>query len=412
MQEKLMRLLTPEGVRDLLPELARQKRILEDKIQELFSRWGYQEVSTPAFEYSANFVGEIKDGLENNLYRFLDERGRTIVLRPDFTIPLARVAAMHLAQAPKPLRLCYGGSIYRYTPGQQGRQRELTQAGVELMGSRSAAADAEVIALAAAVLQTAGLAEFTICIGHSGFLENLLSAYGLSTKERAAIKFLFNKKDFVALKKQVTKLPLEEWQKNNILSVPSLRGGQEVLASARQILPEKELTEPLMTLTEVWSVLEDYGVSPYLKFDLGLVRSLDYYTGMVFEGYTSGLGYALCGGGRYDQLLENFGPNLPAVGFAVSIDHLLTVLSRQKKLPETAPFVYVAYGAGGRKAAVEAVQALRKNGNTVVLELEETTAEEGRQQGESRDAKRFLYFSEDGVIDADLQKEGINDADG
>ena len=145
---------------------------------------------------------------------------------------------------------------------------------------------------------------------------------------------------------------------------------------------------------------------------MGLVRSLDYYTGMVFEGYSSAPGYALCGGGRYDQLLENFGPNLPAVGFAVSIDHLLTVLSRQKKLPETAPFVYVAYGAGGRKAAVEAVQALRKNGNTVVLELEETTAEEGRQQGESRDAKRFLYFSEDGVIDADLQKEGINDADG
>ncbi|HZK23881.1 MAG TPA: ATP phosphoribosyltransferase regulatory subunit, partial [Oscillospiraceae bacterium] len=240
MQEKIKRLLTPEGVRDLLPDIARQKRMIEDKIQGLFSRWGYQEVSTPAFEYSANFVGEMKDGLDNKLYRLLDERGRTLVLRPDFTIPLARVAATHLTQAPKPLRLCYGGSIYRYTTGQQGKQRELTQAGVELLGSPSAASDAEVIALAAAVLQAAGLTEFTLCLGHSGFLENLLSAYQVDTAERALIKHLFNKKDFVALKNQVSQLPLAAWQKENILRVPSLRGGREVLTAARELLPEPQ----------------------------------------------------------------------------------------------------------------------------------------------------------------------------
>ncbi|HZK25555.1 MAG TPA: ATP phosphoribosyltransferase regulatory subunit, partial [Oscillospiraceae bacterium] len=288
---------------------------------------------------------------------------------------------------------------------QQGKQRELTQAGVELLGSPSAASDAEVIALAAAVLQAAGLTEFTLCLGHSGFLENLLSAYQVDTTERALIKHLFNKKDFVALKNQVSQLPLAAWQKENILRVPSLRGGREVLTAARELLPEPQAALPLTTLAEVWSVLEEYGVTKYLQLDLGLVRLLDYYTGMVFEGYTGGLGYALCGGGRYDQLLDNFGPSQPAVGFAVSIDHLITVLTKQKKLPALSLPVDVAYGAGGRAAAVAVVQALRAAHTTAALAVAEVSAAEARRQSTARGAQRLLYYSDAGVLDLDLQKE-------
>ncbi|NLM46454.1 MAG: ATP phosphoribosyltransferase regulatory subunit [Firmicutes bacterium] len=406
MNEILKRLLTPEGVRDLLPDLAGRKRKLEELIQDIFSRWGYREVSTPAFEYSVNFDTEMKADLEENLYRFPDERGRTLVLRPDFTLPLARVAATHLAREAKPLRLCYGGSIFRYAGGLQGKQRELTQAGVELMGAGTAESDAEIIALAAEVLQAAGLLDFTLCLGHVGFLDNLLAAYGVTPEAGEKIKHFFSKKDFVSLRELVQSLPLASEAAEAVLAVPGLRGGAEVLEEARKLLPPGADMTPLLTLQDIWAVLADYGVSRFVTLDLGMVRMLNYYTGMVFEGYTVGLGYPLCGGGRYDQLLVNFGINLPAVGFAVSVDHLLTVLERRKLLPEKKPSLYLAYSAGSRAAALAAAQALRKSGEKVVVSVQESTGEEAARQGRALGALRLLYYHGGKCTETALDSEG------
>ena len=391
----MKRLLTPEGVRDLLPGLARQKRELEGKTQEIFGRWGYREVATPAFEYSANFVAEMKADLEDKVYRFPDERGRALVLRPDFTLPLARVAATHLAEGPKPLRLCYGGSIYRYANAQQGKQRELTQAGVELIGTASANADAEVMALAADVLQAVGLQEFTLCLGHAGFLETLLAALGVSAEDRDNILDYFDKKDFVSLKELVESLTLSQGSKDAILRVPHLRGGKEVLQTAAALIPAGEATESLTVLAQVWDVLEDYGVTQFVTLDLGLVRMMDYYTGIVFEGYTGGLGYPICGGGRYDQLLENFGPDLPAVGFALNIDHLLTKLQRSKSLPQENRPVFVAYGDGGRALALTAAQRLRQVGDHVIVDMEPRNLVHAQQLGLAQGAEQLLYHTAD-----------------
>ncbi|EEG77690.1 ATP phosphoribosyltransferase regulatory subunit [Dethiobacter alkaliphilus] len=408
MNDKMKRLLTPEGVRDLLPGLARQKRELEGKIQEIFGRWGYREVATPAFEYSANFVAEMKADLEDKVYRFPDERGRTLVLRPDFTLPLARVAATHLAGGPKPLRLCYGGSIYRYASSQQGKQREQTQAGVELIGIAGAGADAEVMALAADVLQELGLQEFTLCLGHAGFLETLLNAHGVEAEDRENIIVYFNKKDFVSLKEMVGSLDISQEAKDAILRVPHLRGGKEVLEAAAALVPAGEAAGPLAVLEEAWDVLEDYGVTRFITLDLGLVRMMDYYTGIVFEGYTGGLGYPICGGGRYDQLLENFGPELPAVGFALNIDHLLTKLQRLKKLaPQNRP-VFVGYGEDGRAAALLAAQRLRQAGDEVLVDMAPRSAEEAKELGLKLGAAQLIYHSADNTETFRLADEGRN----
>lgn len=393
MNEKLRRLLTPEGVRDLLPETASQKRELEKRIQASFSRWGYGEVSTPAFEYSANFVDEMKAELTDKAYRFLDERGRMLVLRPDFTLPLARVVATHLAASPLPLRLCYGGDIYRYAHGQQGKQRVVTQAGVELIGSGCAGADAEVIALAVDVLQDLGLTEFTFCLGHAGFLEKMLAAYEVAAAERETIKCYFNNKDFVSLKTLVQSLALSGEAKDAILRVPGLRGGKEVLAEAAKLVPNGAADEPLRLLAEVWEVLTDYGATQFITLDLGLVRMLDYYTGMVFEGYTGGLGYALCGGGRYDQLLGHFGPQWPAVGFAINIDHLLKVLQREKKLPAVREFVFVGYGRALRAAAFARADQLRQQGERVLVDVQERRQEAAQAEGERLGAAKVFYLN-------------------
>ncbi len=392
MNEKLRRLLTPEGVRDLLPEMAGQKRELEKRIQASFSRWGYGEVSTPAFEYSANFVDEMKAELTDKAYRFLDERGRTLVLRPDFTLPLARVVATHLTANPLPLRLCYGGDIYRYTHGQQGKQRVVTQAGVELIGSGCAGADAEVIALAVDVLQELGLVEFTFCLGHAGFLEGLLAAYEVAEAERETIKFYFNSKDFVSLKTFVQSLDLSENAKKAVLRIPWLRGGKEVLGEAAKLVPGGAADEPLSLLAEVWEVLADYDASKYITLDLGLVRMLDYYTGMVFEGYTGGMGYALCGGGRYDQLLGNFGSQKPAVGFAINVDHVLKVLQRVKEMPALSELVFVGYGTEQRAAAFVEAARLRRQGERVLVDVQERPQGAAWAEGERLGAAKAIYL--------------------
>ncbi|MBT9139509.1 MAG: ATP phosphoribosyltransferase regulatory subunit [Dehalococcoidia bacterium] len=392
MNEKLRRLLTPEGVRDLLPEMAGQKRELEKRIQASFSRWGYGEVSTPAFEHSANFVDEMKAELTDKVYRFLDERGRTLVLRPDFTLPLARVVATHLTANPLPLRLCYGGDIYRYTHGQQGKQRVVTQAGVELIGSGCAGADAEVIALAVDVLQELGLVEFTFCLGHAGFLEGLLAAYEVAEAERETIKFYFNSKDFVSLKTFVQSLDLSENAKKAVLRIPWLRGGKEVLGEAAKLVPGGAADEPLSLLAEVWEVLADYDASKYITLDLGLVRMLDYYTGMVFEGYTGGMGYALCGGGRYDQLLGNFGSQKPAVGFAINVDHVLKVLQRVKEMPALSKLVFVGYGTKQRAAAFVEAARLRRQGERVLVDVQERPQGAAWAEGERLGAAKVIYL--------------------
>ena len=393
MNEKLKRLLTPEGVHDLLPGLAGQKRELEGKVQDIFSRWGYREVSTPAFEYSANFVGDMKAELEDKMYRFLDERGRTLVLRPDFTLPLARVAATHMSGGAKPLRLCYSGSIYRYASGMQGKQREVAQAGVELIGSGCPCGDAEVIALAAASLEALGLEEFTLCLGHIGFLENLLAAHNVGLEDGEQIKEYFSKKDFVSLREFVAGRPLSDAAKDSILRVTTLRGGKEALLAAAELVPDGAAAEPLAVLAEIWDVLDDYGATRFLTLDLGLVRMLDYYTGMVFEGYTGGLGYPICGGGRYDQLLEHFGPEMPAVGFALNVNHLLTVLQKLKKLPVAAEPVFLAYDEDGRAAAITAAGELRSKRMPCLVDVKARSEEDARSEAVRLGAERLMYYS-------------------
>lgn len=397
MNEKLKRLATPEGVRDLLPDAAGQKRELDGKIQGLFSQWGYREVSTPAFEYSASFAEGMKEDLEDRVYRFLDERGRTLVLRPDFTAPLARVAATHLSRAPKPLRLCYGGNIYRYSSGQQGKQRELTQAGVELIGDGSAGSDAEIIALAAESLLALGLEEFTLCLGHIGFLDNLLSAYGLDAPGSETIKYLLSKKDFVSLGEMAAKLNLSSAAREAVMRVTCLRGGKETLCEAASLLPPGSSTGALTVLEEIWRVLEDYGITRFITVDLGLVRMMDYYTGMIFEGYTRGVGYPICGGGRYDQLLQHFGPDEPAVGFALNTDYLLAVLQRQKKLPAPPGLTFIAYADGNRAGAISAAITEREKKERVIVDTKPRGEEEAKHKAMQCGASRLLYYCGDNV---------------
>ncbi len=396
MSDKNRRLMTPDGVRDLLPGTAGRKRQVENRVLETFSLFGYREVATPAIEYSSTFTGEMNGDLEGKLYRFPDERGRTMALRPDFTFPLARLAATHLAGEALPLRLCYGGSVWRYATGQQGRQREIAQAGVELIGSGSIAADAEVVALAVESLLAAGLSEFTVCLGHVGFLQTLLCAHGVTKEAAERVKAYFNRKDFVSLKEYVATLAVSDRSRRCLLGVTALRGGRGVLDEAAALLSAGTERDSLDRLEETWLMLEEFGVSRFITFDLGLVRSLDYYTGMVFEGYTAGLGFPVLGGGRYDRLLGLFGRDLPAVGFGLNLDHLLTVLERRGVFGVTEALVFVSYSAGGRAGAMAEARRLRREGRPVILDVAARTREEALAEARNRGAGEVIHCTAGG----------------
>jgi len=283
-----------------------------------------------------------------------------------------------------PLKLSYISNVYRYEQTQTGRQCEFYQAGVELMGSGSASADAEVVALAIRGLLVSGLKDFKLCLGQVEFVNGILEQYQLSEKEKEKFKRSIEDRDLVGLELLVDSLEIPMNAKDVLKGIPLLHGGANMLKEAYGIALNAQSRRALDNLSEIFVLLECYGVGEYVTFDLGMIRDFNYYTGMVFEAYTPGLGFPLCGGGRYDNLLSDFGSACPATGFAIGIERILLALERQGiKRPKQPKDVFVGYSDGKTAEAIERAEALRAEGRVVELALSsQTEAEASRCQKE------------------------------
>lgn len=359
-QEVFCRL--PAGMRDYLPPEAAQRRRLSQVLADLFRRWAYQEVITPTLE-----LGEVFADEGSRLFQLVDQ-GELVVLRPEMTAAVARLAATHYRDTVGPLRFFYIGNVFRQETPQAGRLREFGQAGVELLGVRNPWADAEVIALAIESLREAGLREFCIGIGQVQVTLGLLRDLSISRDIEERLKQALVARDYVALEEVAAQLGL----KQELEALVGLRGGKEVLDKALSLSSRPEVAAGLEGLAQVWEALEASGLATYLFLDLGLLRDCNYYTGIVFEGYVAGLGFPVCGGGRYDQLLRRFGLDLPATGFALGLERLLMAAGMREEAGEPAVLV-----AGRRLNAVLArAQDLRRQGQTVEMDLEHHTREE------------------------------------
>jgi len=324
------RVQLPQGIRDLGPAEAAAHRRLLGLWGDSFERWGYQEVVPPTFEFYSTFACGFAGREAERVYRFFDRQGRILALRSDFTAQVARLAASKLAEEPRPLRLWYGGSVFRVQEARNGYQSEFTQAGVELIGAAGPAADAEVVALALRALAQAGLTGARVSVGHTGFLRALLAELDLKAEERAAVAAELTHRNLVGVSGILSALELAAEQKEVLRRLPQLFGGREALAAAAQAAGENEAARAaLADLEAIAGHLAVYGVSEQVTFDLGLVRELDYYTGMVFEAYVPGFGYPLGGGGRYDNLLARFGRPEAATGFALGLERVLAARERQ-----------------------------------------------------------------------------------
>ena len=321
----------PHGVQDRFLVQAARRRGAEAGLREVFSRWGYQEVIPPTFEYHENLTVGASAALQRAMYRFFDHEGRTLALRADFTPQIARTAATKLVDQPLPLRCFYVGSLFRHEEPQAGRKREFTQAGVELLGADTPAADAEVVALSIAALETLQLRDFQVNLGQMAFFRALTA--GLPGECLEPVREAIDHKNSAALAVALEEAGVGGRRRELLSRLPDLIGGVEVLDEARLLAAGlsqgSAALSALARLEAVYRLLDAYGVASRIILDLGEVRGMDYYTGITFRGVAPGLGWAIVSGGRYDDLIANFGRPLAAVGLGLGIERALLVQAKQ-----------------------------------------------------------------------------------
>jgi ATP phosphoribosyltransferase regulatory subunit len=324
--------MIPKGVATFLPEGTFRRRAVEKKILAVFSQWGYQEVITPIFEYLDVFSLGVGEELLNRAYKFVDRAtGRIMVLRPDVTPQIARIAATLLNGQPLPLRLCYSANVFRHEEEHAGREREIFQIGGELIGASDAEADAEMIILAIEVLQRLGLKSFKIALGQMAFTRGVLRSFEPSPDLFKKVLHSVAKKEASQLEELLRKEKVGATTRKQVLSLLNLFGGEEVFKRAASLADHPSCHSGLQRLKEVYTLLKRAGYQDHLLIDLGEVRGFDYYTGTIFEVFTEGVGAELGGGGRYDHLLEKFGSPSASTGFALHVERVQWALEKVSK---------------------------------------------------------------------------------
>ena len=312
---------TPEGTRDLLFEECAARREVESTLSRLFKARGYNRVITPTLEFFDVFDRESAGMPLETLYNVTDARGRLMVLRPDNTLPIARIAATRLRDETIPLRLFYSQNVFRRNPGLTGRRDESAQSGIELIGASGLRADLEILTTAVDALEQCGAPDFRIEIGHAGFSSALFQALEADETLREEIAELIEMKNYAALNDALDQAG-DTQVARAIRRLPRLFGGEEVLDEAAALYDDQRALDPLSYLRNIYRLLMQLGLQNKVNIDLGLVHRGNYYTGVVFRGYIEGLGVTVLSGGRYDGLLGEFGSPMPATGFGVEVDAL------------------------------------------------------------------------------------------
>lgn len=355
----------PIGAKDYLPHAVGKLRQIENEVLACMRSWGYEQIMTPTMEYY-DTVGVASATSDRKLFKLLNNRGTTLVLRSDMTAPIARVVSSLLKEAQFPLRLSYHSNVFRSIEEEAGREAEFFQTGVELVGDASPEADAEVVALAIASLQAAGVERFKIAIGHVGFLNGLfeetLEGHGEAEEE---LKACLLGRDYVGYRERLRALSLAEPIQRELEGILRLRGGQEICDQALQLSANATAQASIRHLCEMWDVLRAYGVCEHVMIDLTMIGDFGYYTGMTFEGYAADLGFPVANGGRYDNLLKQFGRPAPATGFSLKTTRILELIGDDSSVTEQR--ILIGYNAAGREAAFDEALRLRDSSDAIVV---------------------------------------------
>jgi ATP phosphoribosyltransferase regulatory subunit len=378
----------PTGVKDFLPVKAAKLDYLQNTLRSIYRSWGFRPVAPAILEDLSVLELGLGSDLREKTFRFDDRQtGRLVAFPPDITPQVARIAATRMRDMPLPFRLCYNGRVLRHTEQQLGKDRQIYQSGVELIGLSGPEADAEMIAMAVMCLQAVGATGFTIDIGQVEFLRGVLDDLPLDAAQSRDVRTAIAAKDISGLQQKLKGLPLTDRQRDELLALPRLYGGRETLDQARQVITNPASQKALDNLERILEVLTVYGIEEHITLDLGEMRGFDYHSGLIFQGFLSGFGQAVCAGGRYDGLTERYGFAAPATGFAFNLYNLLFALD--KILDERAEegTDILLFSSGQDKAPAQHLAAvLRSQGYSVARDIIE------RDQAASLDYARRMHY--------------------
>ena len=356
-------LSTPEGVRDIYGNECEKKHLIIDRIENVLHLYGNKDIETPTFEYFGIFNADKGSAPSNEMYKFFDRNNNTLVLRPDFTPSIARCVAKYFPDEELPIRLCYKGNTFASTEQHKGKLAETTQLGSELINDDSSAADAETIACVIDCLKATGLTDFQIEIGEVDYFKGIIEDANLDEKTENKIRDYIQIKNFFGLSEYISELDIAEDVKKNLNSLSSMFGGLDCLEKAEKITKSERALEAIDRLRKVYKALTYYEYQNYISFDLSMINGYDYYTGVVFSGYTYGTGNAIVKGGRYNNLLSQFGKDAPSIGFSIYVDDLMNSLSRQKiTVKNDVKDCLIVYTIEHQESALRLAKSLREPG--------------------------------------------------
>ena len=357
---------TPEGVRDIYGNEFVQKFELQQLLYRVLAGRGYQGIETPTFEFFDVFSREVGTVSSRELYKFFDKEGNTLVLRPDMTPSIARAVSKYFHDE-TPIRLCYMGNTFINYDKYQGRLKETTQMGAELMGDGSVASDVELLSVLIEALQEAGLREFQVSVGQVEFFKALLREAGIGNAAEESLRRLISDKNRFGAEELLASYDISEKLRATFLEMATLTGGEEALQKARSLTDNAEALEALERLQEIYEGLKEKDYEKYVTFDLSMLSKYNYYTGIIFHAYSYGYGEPIAKGGRYDNLLSHFGRELPAIGFAIVVDQLQRALRNdaEKKVNATADGKrYLTFALTKGRLAMKTLELLEKVGIT------------------------------------------------
>ena len=327
-----MRSLTkiPAGVQYFFDEEVRLRRQVERRAMEIFAGWSYDEIILPMFDYHDLFARGMGQEKAERTYRFVDRDGALLALRPELTSLVARTVATRFRQKPRPVRLCYSGEVFRYDEPAERAASEFYQLGVEFIGEPDIAADIEVLLVAAEVLSALGLTGFRIALSHVDFFNGVADFLTLDGARRAELRELIDRRNSLALDRflEAHAAQIEPARRTGFSRMIQLAGKEDAIAQAREILLNARSRAAIEYLARIYSTLVELGLAEHFDIDLGDTGGLEYYTGLTFKVYVPHCGAEIGGGGRYDNLIANFGTPEPAVGFSFALDGLVGAVAR------------------------------------------------------------------------------------
>ena len=379
---------TPEGTRDRLFAECAACRTVQQAATALFQRRGYSELTTPNVEYYDIIPAAGHPLSQESMMKCVERTGKLLVMRPDNTVAIGRVAATKLSSLPLPLRLYYNQTVFRSDDINTGARTEIDQCGVELIGAPGFRADLEVLSMAIEALDACGVTDYHIEIGHVGYFSALLESLGADAETQGVLRQLVEKKDFVSYR--ATLKPYLQTEAGKALwNLPRMFGGAEVLEQAKLQTDNPAAREAVAYLEDIYEVLSVAGLSDHVQFDLGLIQNIEYYTGMIFRGFVQGAGSNVISGGRYDRLIGQFGKEIPATGFGLDVE---AVAGCRTPAEHKRPEMLIWYQREQLKAALEYLN--QQPAGTAMLSVS-ARAEEAVSEAKRLGASRLILMEQD-----------------